>query len=875
MLNKKNPAPAGPPKARSKGRGGSLTTTVTAIVVLAVLLIAGTTFAVATVAGERTARANVKSTVATGQAIQTLLQQQRFSRHKLISRIFASDQIFTTYITEAAQTSNATSIGNSLDSYQNLLDFDVAVVVDKSGVVINSTDRGQPGENLASTDLIAIAIKEGKASGVWQRRDQLFHALAVPLVRQYEQVGFIIVGFSINSTYATQIERASGADIVFLANGSSGPTMAAGTLDKNASTDLIAALRKSGGALDNAMNRAENVDEVLIELQGQRKMASLQPLRNAEGKSVGSTVVLASLDDQLAPFQGIRLQSLLAGIAALLLGGLLARQVVASTQKPLAALAQATEQAAQGNYEVVMPAAQGEPGRIADALGLLLGTVRERQAVQYVTSRLSRLLPEPAKAASAHAKPVTQRVALLAVEMRRFANPKLAYDPDDTVSRFGRDLQRVSTSAGSQKGYLAAVFGHRVMAVFEGENAAFRALTAATEVLLTLGERENVFDEPDPPVVALTVGPVITGTVIWGDHPAPSTAGLPVQQLESLLREATPGEIYFTRPFYDELAPQIQKAQVEVRAQRGLLSPQPLLLINGEAAAKLTGARTLSETRSAFAGDAKTLADLRAGTTVGARFELLAELGAGRMGVVFKALDRDMGDFVTLKMLRPEVVQDATQFERLKRAVARARGIRHPNVLSVIDFGEAEKIPYIESEFARGMTLAYMLEQAKALPTVAALRIARQVAWAIAAAHQQQLMHGCLKPENVLVESDGTVRVMDFGVGMPARQGMAIASPGYLAPEQLENREPDSRADFYAWGVMTYVALTGRLPYPGSTVEEIRQRMVSQDLPPARSVTADVPPALDAVLARALAKNPDQRYQTVLELIAELDAVKV
>ena len=586
--------------------------------------------------------------------------------------------------------------------------------------------------------------KEG--AGVWQRRKGLYHALAVPLVRNFVEVGYLVVGFTINDTYAGHIKRASGAETVFLTNGSAGPEVVDGTLSKTASQELIGALRTAGGALDAAMNRGEDVAQVELVLEGTPRVASLRPLRNAEGKAVGATVVLASYSAAWAPFDAIRMQSLLAGLAALVLGALLARLAVHSTTRPLSLLAGAAEQAAQGNYEIGIPAASGDPGRIGTALELILSTIRERQALLFVSARLSRLLPEPAKSAS-HAKSTTQKVSLLAVEMRRFANPKLAYDPDEALSRFARDLQRISTSAGAQKGAVVAVFGHRVLATFDGENTAFRALAAATEILLTLNERDNVFDEPDPPVVALTVGQVMTGTLIWGDHATAAAAGLPMQQLESLLREATPGEIYFTRPFYDELAPLIQRAGVEVRAQRGLLSPQPLLLINSEAAGKLTGARALSETRVGLAGEGKSLTEVRAGSVVGGRFEILAELGAGRMGLVFKARDRELGDFVTLKMLRPEVVQDAVQFERLKRAVARARVIRHPNVLSVIDFGEAERIPYIESEFARGMTLAYMLEQAKALPMVAGLRIARQLAWALAAAHQQQLMHGGLKPE--------------------------------------------------------------------------------------------------------------------------------
>ena len=136
--------------------------------------------------------------------------------------------------------------------------------------------------------------------------------------------------------------------------------------------------------------------------------------------------------------------------------------------------------------------------------------------------------------------------APLGVEMRRFANAKIGYDPEENIGRFARDLQRISAAVKSHKGRVEAVYGHRVLAVFDQEASAFQAMSAATEVLLVLSERESVFDEPEPPVIALSCGGVVTGSVVWGDRPGTDLAGPLVQQLESLLREARQGDIYFT-----------------------------------------------------------------------------------------------------------------------------------------------------------------------------------------------------------------------------------------------------------------------------------------------------------------------------------------
>lgn len=862
-------------KAGKRGGGGFPPSLLTVIIVaLAIALATAATFFAVQRESDNSVGPQVLSLLSNSQAAQTSFQSQRYTRLNLISRVFASDQVLTGYLATAAKTRDERDLANALKAYQDLVSFDLAVIVDLNGVVLTATDGKGQNENLSAIPLVAVALKEKKASGVWSRGEQLLHAVAVPLAKNYEHFGYIVVGYSINNTYATQIERTGGAETVFLTQGSAGPTVAATTLEKAQAQQVIAELRKAGGVLDDVMRRGETVDQMSIALDGVRWDASLVPLRDAAGSAVGAALALTNYDERLEPFAKIRDLALIAGALALVLGGFAAFFLSGAGDRPLAAVANAAEQAAQGHYDLTMPPAKGDLGRISDSFTRLLGSVREQQALQFVIARLSRLLPEPAKSA-ARLKTSAQKGALVVVEMRRLANPKLGYDPEEALARFGRDLQRISTSTATQKGTVVAVSGHRAVAAFDGENSAFRALSMATEVLLTLSERENVFDEPEPPVVAITFGPLITGNLSWGENNSAAAIGPAVQQLESLLREATPGELYFTRPVYDELAPHFQRAQVEVKAQRGILSPQPLLLVHKDAASKATGTRALSETRAGFPGDGRSLSEVRPGLVLGNRFEIQAELGAGRAGIVFKARDRELNDLVTLKLLRPEVVQDVAQFERLKRAVARARNIRHPNVLSVLDFGEAEKIPYIQTEFARGLTLAFMLEQAKALPMVAVVRLARQMAWGLAAAHGQQLMHGGLKPENVLVEVDGTVRLMDFGVGTPPRPGMVGGNPLFLAPEQLEGREPDSRADFYSFGAVVYAAATGRPPYPGGNADEIRQRMAQQELESPSSLAGEMPRKLEEVLIRALGRAPEQRYQTVAELVAELEQVVV
>ena len=862
---------AGSGSAKSSGVG-RLTAILLAVPAVVALVVAGSTALVSTTEGGKAAQATIDRTLNSSNQAQTIFQRQRYQRLNLISRIFATDQVLTSYLAEAAQARDRAAMLALVEEYQNLLAFDLAVVLDRNGVVLTRTDdRTSEGESLADIPLVAVALDESKASGVWQQGDQLYHAVAVPLVRQFELVGYIVVSYSINNTFAVQIKRTGGAETVFLVESDVGPAPGASTLDSGQSSALVEALRKQGNVLNRVMSEGEVINGLELTVGSESWTAFLSPLRDAAGGSVGAMVALTSLGDTLDSFHNIRNLALAAGALSLIGGALLAFLLAARITRPFTRVADAVSHGAAGHFDVVIPPEKGDAGRIVESVNGLFSQLREKSAVDFVVARVSRLLPEPARR-SARQDSKAEHLCVVGVDLRRYADPKIGYDADENIARLGRDLQKISTSTQTQKGELVSVQGHRVLLAFGGEHCTWRAICAATEILLTLSERENVFDEPSPPVVALSSGPMISGPLTVGEGSA--VAGIPVQILDSLMREASPGELYFSKQVYAELGQLFQRAQVQVKGQRGILSPQPLYLIDGEAASRLTGAKALVDGAGGGA-EGRTLADLTPGLLLANRFDMLDELGAGRLGIVWKAQDRDLGDLVSLKMLRPEVMQDAALFERIKRAVAKARSIRHPHVLSVLDFGEAERVPYIEMEFARGFTLAYLLEQARQVPVVAGTRFARQLAWGLAAGHEQQLMHGGLKPENVLIDTQGQVKIMDFGLGTPVRPGTAVEGAGYLSPEQLEGREPDSRADFFSYGALVYSLLTGHLPYPGSTADEIRRKMAEGAPEVPTALVAEIPPKLEQILLKCLHRAPEQRYASVGELLADLDEVLV
>lgn len=856
-------------KAGSKGGASGLG--VFLLCAVLILLTAGGAATVTLLRGNAAAQMDAEE--ALQRSDRTLIQQrqQRYQLLRYISRIFSTDELLMSYLTEATRQGDLVTVLDSIEEYQNLLAFELAVVLDRNGRVLTRTDDPDAsGEDLSASPLVAVALEEREAFGVWLQGGRLYHAAAVPLVRKFDLVGYIIVAFSINDTLALQVQRSSGAETLFLAN-SPAPEVVATTLNASMSEQVITALRRSGEVLGQATQKGQQVTEVPLELDGRSFLASLLPLEDAAGEPLGASVSMTPLDVRHSVYRQILLVLGVLALVSMALASLFSTLLSRRLSKPVETLSAAVDQAAMGNLEVSIPPLPGAFGGMADNLTQMLGSMREKLALEYFVGRLVRYLPEPPKGAAIE-QPKARQVALLAVEMRRFANPKVGYDAEENIARLGRDLQRISKVVATHRGQNGAVYGHRALAVFEGEGYAFRALAAAAEVALILSERENVFDEPEPPSVALTTGPVITGPVVWGDQPANAVAGVPVQQLEGLVREATPGEIYFTKAFYGELAETFQRSGVQVRAQRGMLSPQ-LLLLSAAEAAQVTGVTPAPV--EASGAERRSLSDVRPGTVLGSRFDVLAEIGAGRAGLIIKARDREYGDLVTLKMLKPEVVSDTARFERLRDVVRMSRNIHHPNVLQVLDFGEADGIPFISMEFVRCLTLRFLLSQGAAIPAVAALRLTRQIGHGLLAGHQERLLHLGLKPENVLVDNSGGVKLMDFGLSYPTPGATADLGVRYLAPEQLQGGQGDQRIDIYSFGVVVYEMFTGQPPIKGGSWDDMRQKLAGEEPAPPSALVAEIPPELEQVILRCLAKVPDQRFASMEEVLHALEDLRL
>ena len=267
---------------------------------------------------------------------------------------------------------------------------------------------------------------------------------------------------------------------------------------------------------------------------------------------------------------------------------------------------------------------------------------------------------------------------------------------------------------------------------------------------------------------------------------------------------------------------------------------------------------------------------LRPGSVFAGRYEIKEILGMGGMGVVYRALDRELGEPVAIKTLRTEVIgSDGVALERFKQEIRLARKITHRNVVRTYDLGEVNGTYYLTMEFVEGTSLKQLIQARGKVPVPVTLTIGKQLCRALEVAHEQGVIHRDIKPQNIVVEPNGFLKVMDFGIARLATSpqgkgltevGTAIGTPDYMSPEQLLGEELDARSDLYSAGVVLFECLTGRPPFVADTVYALVAKHLEDEPPDPRTFNADVPAPLAQLVLKAMAKQRDGRYQSAAEL---------
>src|SRR6266566_3549183 len=267
---------------------------------------------------------------------------------------------------------------------------------------------------------------------------------------------------------------------------------------------------------------------------------------------------------------------------------------------------------------------------------------------------------------------------------------------------------------------------------------------------------------------------------------------------------------------------------------------------------------------------------LRPGATFAGRYEVKEILGAGGMGVVYRAFDRELQEPVAIKTLRPEAMAGGTvALDRFKQEIRLARRIAHRNVVRTYDLGEVNGMYYLTMEYVEGTSLKQLIASRGRLPVAVTLTVGKQLCRALEVAHAEGIIHRDIKPQNMVVDPSGFLKVMDFGIARLANPpkgkglteaGISIGTPEYMSPEQLSGADLDPRSDLYSAGVVLFECLTGRVPFEADTTWALVAKHLEEEPPNPRTLNADVPEALAAVILKAMAKDRERRFATASEM---------
>lgn len=808
---------------------------------------------------------------------QDLLDRQRLLGVDLAARELAMDQAVADFLRDPPSTVDPDVPLPARDALEGLLErrglaFALLVGPEGGALLAAGDVSEETAAGLAASRAVARAEEGGAGVAPVALGDELYLVAGRRVERSFDALGTAVVAEVLTGSLGLESSRIGGAETAYLAvaQGDGEPRLMVSTLGDGEGRDLLGAVADDG--LLEGLSQQPFVGPRRVSLAGSPYEAVVSVVGGSAADGTDGPVVRVTLlprSETVAsvPVRTVQAVALGAGLLGLLLAALLAPLLARTAGAPGRRLARASEAARRGDYGGALAALGGAGPQPFTAL---VHDVAGREAVAETVADASRTLPVPTAAEGAGEPPARLAAHVLLVDLARYGRLGLDDDPREIAAHLGRDRSRVRQAVAAHGGRVEGVLGHRLLASFEGDDGAPRALAAGAEVLERLSVPENAFDEPVPPAVAVAPGSSILG----GPASRRTVAGLAVTMAESLLREAAPGDLVLPAKLYRRFAERLEAAGVTVASQNSFLSPQPVYVLDGDTARRAADALA-AEGGAVDAG----LAALAPGSTVADRFELAESLGATPVGVTFRATDEQADRPVALTALARSRIAALDALEGFGSELHALTRVSHPRLAQVVDMGVDDAgVPFLAEELARGVTLGTVLatpEASRGLAEAAARRVGAQVAAALAALHAGGYAHGAVSPERVVLEPRGDARLTGSGLalllptpGIDAAADRALGPCAWLAPERLGGAGPSPAADVWSAGALLVALHTGRPPFGDGSAEQVRSRALAGVADGALDgVSADL---VDAV-RRALAPEPGDRYATAGELAAALD----
>jgi serine/threonine-protein kinase len=620
-----------------------------------------------------------------------------------------------------------------------------------------------------------------------------------------------------------------------------------------------------------------------MSVDGDSWLITAEPL-TAAGQPVGASIFLRSFDQEVAPFRAIERTLLIAGAIALVLAFILSALIARRVTRPIGRLAVMAESVAGGDYSVRPETERSdEVGILSRSFAEMISALRDKSELEHLYQEMT--AREASGPAAAPATPARRdEGTVLVTDLRGFDRGKI--DPAAVLSSVSGAMQLQKAEIIRQDGRIVDVVGHRLVSAFSGDRAVLRAIRAARAISEELALRKGE-GSGSGIGAGIATGDYVSGSVELGVDSGIALLGDAPALARLFAWEAPTGHAFVSLESAQSAGEDVSAVgtREEIRL-RWLPAPIPVtsLPLRSLATGTIRPLATSGATPTLRMGDVPSVGeiDIRVGEVFAGRYRIEETVGRGGMGVVYRAHDQQLDEAVALKVLPGDAInRSGEQVERFKREIRLARKITHRNVLRTYDWGEFGGVYFITMEFVRGYTLAQYLEGTPQPPLRVALGIARQICRGLDAAHEQGIIHRDIKPQNVLIDQRGEVKLMDFGIARMTEtaeamtaQGLIIGTPHYMSPEQVQGKTLDPRSDVYSMGVLIYELTTGRKPFDAPALTAILTAHLTEEPKRPSELRPEIDAHLDRAIRRALSKDPMHRQKNGGELLAELERVQ-
>jgi serine/threonine-protein kinase len=826
----------------------------------------------------RLAQESLAQALATTRSLYENLEIERLEKLELVNSAVAENPIFKAVVSE-------TDMATVLDSAQEMVlqvGSDFMIVTDSEGMVLARTDApGEAGEDISATALVGAALEWELSGGVWADQDKLFHAVSVPLTVGSSLLGSVTSGYEISDDLAQHIKRFAGCEVAFCAGTGPEQQLVGSTLAEDMD-DFRAWLADT--------KNTEGASGLRLDLRGEAYQAIIVPMQSVEGEIVGTFTALRSRDRELAVFRDFQRSVLAIGLLTLGLAVLASFALSRGITLPIKRLVTLTDRIREGDYaSQVGVNREDEIGALANSFRALMGELREKALMQkYISKSAAEMIQDTdaLRVKASERRPVT----VFFSDLRAFKALGGQSKPEDVLSDVNHALSGQADLVGRFGGHVDKFIGDRMMAVFKGPATVWSAVRCANAIQQFLDEESKEKASSLLPSIGISTGEAVFGNVGSSDRQDYTLLGPPVHVAARLCDDALPGDILLSGEAYKGVQDRVVAETLSPMKVHGLDAAVPVYLLSTGTVRKRDEAATQVVTGATrYAGESEpTVAspqaasppDVGPGFVLGGRYEIQRVVGSGGMGMVYQARDRELDEIVAIKTLRPEIIDaDPRILDRFKQEIRVARRVTHRNVVRTYDFGDMQGVKFISMEYIQGVTVKQLIRKKGALPLGVGVRIAKQTAAGLAAAHHQGVVHRDVKPQNIILTPASDVKIMDFGIARPQGKsasdmtatGLIMGTPDYMSPEQVQGkRDLDHRSDIYSLGVVFFEMFTGILPFSGDSAINVAMKHVQEQPPSPRSINQTLPTPLELIILRCLQKSPAERYQKVEDLQADL-----